>query len=122
MRNFSLLPILFLAVATQGQPLPKAATVLVDGRLIEVPHLIKDEPYCSEVKETPDSIRRRFNHFHPVTSSQLHASYSFVGCGVQGRILYHSKMFHWKFYITEEIETDFPDGKTRMLAGKPDPL
>jgi hypothetical protein len=120
-RSFKWIAGALFAGSICAQPLPKAANVLVDGRFVEVAHLTKDEPYCSEVKESPDAIRRCFVNFHPVTPPQMHALYSFVGCGVHGRILYQGKTYHWKFYITEEIETDFPDGKTRMLAGKPDP-
>lgn len=66
-------------------------------------------------------VRTFFSQYRLIkpSSKDLHNKYLWTPCFVEGTITLGKKKFKWKHRPGNTLETDYPDGKQKVLGGKP---
>ncbi len=77
-----------------------------------------DSLNCYNYRLKPGNVRWRFQHYHRITGTEVHDSYSFVGCGIEGKVSVGNKTFEWRSEPFNTMETNYPDGKWKVLGGE----
>jgi hypothetical protein len=116
----SVMAALLLPVAAMPLPLPKRAKIVVDERF-ENGDQGSQEEFCKKATVAPIGVSRRIRSYHEITDREFHDRYDFVACGNRGRILLDGKTYQWTLYITDTMDTTYPDNRLKRIAGKPNP-
>ncbi len=121
MRTGSLLLSIFLtpgALFASGHlPLPAAAQVHVDAGGFDPSD--PESAVCKGFRLTASQVRWRFRTYHELAAGELHDKYLSASCWAQGSVTIMGRSFEWKARPGNTLFTTFPDGRGKMLGGKP---
>src|SRR5690349_20610355 len=71
-----------------------------------------------DFKLSNKKIRGIFKTYSELTDRELHDDYIWAPCYIEGIISIAQKSFTWRARPGNLLETDYPDGKKRILGGQ----
>lgn len=98
-------------------PLPESAEITIGQAQWKAGDM--DADLCKSYKLTPKELRRQFRTYHLLYPGDVHNYYSVFQCWIDGTIKVNGKTFTFESRPGNLLETTWPDGKDKMLGGKP---
>jgi len=98
--------------------LPAEAKITI-GKPHTDPNDAQDAMICPSFHLNEYEVREMFRTYHLLKPGELHDNYSFPSCRIEGNIVVKNQRFYWIARPGNTLDTDWPDGKPKMLGGVP---
>jgi len=98
--------------------LPAEAQITI-GQPHSDPNDGQEAVICPSYRLSEHEVREKFRTYHLLKPGELHDSYSFPSCRIEGTVLLEDRKFYWVARPGNTLDTDWPGGKSKMLGGVP---
>ena len=76
-----------------------------------------EEPLCHGFTLSQHQVRNRFRTYHHLADTEEHDYYEWFPCWVRGTVHLTGRDFFFRANYGNTMETNFPDGKFKVLGG-----